>query len=139
MNKEEQKIKFTELRIKGDTFESIAKQLKVSKQTLINWSKCDEIADAIRIAKLTKYQNLLKSYELTKHNKIEHLAILGKKAKEELLKRDLTNISTEKLLNLFLILTTKLKEEVPTHQYGGECILEPIFGITPSFTFNPED
>lgn len=27
MNKEAQKLKFTELRIKGDTFESIAKQI----------------------------------------------------------------------------------------------------------------
>jgi len=139
MNKEDQKLKFTELRIKGDTFESIAKQLKVSKQTLINWSKCDEVKETISTSKMIKYQNLLRTYDLSRDSKIEHLATLAKKAKEELLNRDLSNVPTEKLVNLFFSLTTKLKEEIPTYTYGGELPFGAFLDAKPSFTFNPED
>lgn len=139
MNKEAQKLKFTELRIKGDTFESIAKQLKVSKQTLINWSKSDELKETISISKMIKYQSLLKTYELTKDSKVEQLATLAKKAKEELLKRDLTKVPTDKLLKMYFGLTTELRNEIPTYKYGGEDTFDGLFETSSSFTFNPED
>jgi DNA-binding XRE family transcriptional regulator len=37
------------MRINGETFEFIAKELKVSKQTLINWSKEDEVKESLQI------------------------------------------------------------------------------------------
>jgi len=54
MTKDEKKEQFVELRIKEETFESIAKELEVSKQTLINWSKEYEINTTITTAKLMK-------------------------------------------------------------------------------------
>lgn len=47
MNKQEQKERFLELRIGGDTFDTIASKLGVSKQTLINWNIDLEIKESI--------------------------------------------------------------------------------------------
>jgi DNA-binding XRE family transcriptional regulator len=63
MNKEELKDKFLEMRINGETFEFIATELKVSKQTLINWSKENDIKESLQIARTIKYQKILKIYK----------------------------------------------------------------------------
>lgn len=39
MKDQETKERFVELRAKGWSFDRIARELKVSKQTLINWSR----------------------------------------------------------------------------------------------------
>lgn len=95
MSKQNLKEQFVELRIKDETFESIAKQLSVSKQTLINWSKEDEIKETITTAKLMKYQNILRIYELNRQAKIEYLAELSKKVKDEVIKKDFSKVSAE--------------------------------------------
>ena len=71
MNSQKKKEKFLELRIEGETYESIAKELSVSKQTLINWSKEKEIKDAIEIARSIRFQSILKQFKATKKDKIE--------------------------------------------------------------------
>ena len=79
MNRQNKKDRFLELRIKGETFQSIANILKVSKQTLINWSKEVEIKQAIQIAMLMKYQELVKQYQQTREERIKfNLEIIRK-------------------------------------------------------------
>ena len=63
MNNEIKKEKFIEKRIRGETLDSIAKTLKVTKQTLINCNKEPGINETISLARLTKYQSLIKEYQ----------------------------------------------------------------------------
>jgi len=91
MSKDQLKDKFIELRIKGETFDSIAKELKVSKQTLINWSKERNIKETITAAQLIKYQSILKMYKHNREGKINYFYELLKKLKEEFNSKDLQN------------------------------------------------
>ncbi len=138
MSNQDLKEKFIELRIQDETFEAIAEKLKVSKQTLIKWSKEDEIKETITTAHLMKYQSILKIYEQNRQGKIEYFASLSKKMKDELKKRDLSKVRTENLLKLILYNDEKLSRLIPSKEYGGgftDCLIE----INPSFFLNPED
>ena len=139
MSKEDLKEKFLALRIQGRTFEAIAKELSVSKQTLINWSKEDEIKEAILTAKLMRYQSILAIYKQNREAKIEYFAELSKKAKEELSKRDLSELSVDKLFKLVTDAEEKLSDLIPTYQYGGSFLELDILETYPSFTLDPED
>ncbi len=139
MTRDEKKERFIELRIKGETFESIAKELEVSKQTLINWSKEHEVNETITTAKLMKYQNILKVQELNGEAQIEYYSKLINKCKKELFRRDLSEMTPDKLLNLILRASEELKKTVPAHNYRFDTDI-----ITPSildqeFYFDPKD
>ena len=109
MKDQNTKEKFIELRAQGISFEKIAKELKVSKQTLINWSK--ELALEISNMKALKLDELQEMYSLSKQKRIE---LLGKKLQtleEELDNRDLETIPTHKLFELLLKYQDVLKDE----------------------------
>ena len=138
MSKQDLIEKFVELRIAGETFEAIAKKLEVSKQTLIKWSKEDEIKETVTTAKLMKYQSILKIYEQNRQSKIEYFASLSKKMQDELKTRDLSNVRTENLLKLILSSDEKLSKLTPSKEFGGEY-MDFLIDTNPSFLFNPED
>ena len=56
MNKQEVKDKFVELRIAGETVDTITKTPKVSQQTLINWSKEIQVREASTTARLMNFK-----------------------------------------------------------------------------------
>ena len=85
-NRQEKKDEFIELRIKGETFESLARRLSVSKQTLIKWSKETNVKEAIDAVRVMPYQSILKAYEQDRLSKIECFAELAQRVKSELLK-----------------------------------------------------
>ena len=92
------KNKFMDLRAKGLSYDKIAKQLKVSKQTLINWSK--ELEIEIANLKAIELETLLEKYYGLKQKRIE---LFGKKLdalNKELEKRTLDEVSTGKLFEL---------------------------------------
>jgi len=69
--------------------------------------------------------------------KIEYFADLSKKAKEELSKKDLSDLSADKLFKLITEAEKKLSSLVPSNQFGGDLV--DFDFLQPSFTFNPED
>jgi len=138
MNKEELKEKFIEFRINGETFESIAEKLNVSKQTLINWSKDDLVKETISTARLIRHQKLLQGYGQNRDAKIEYYSSLLKKLKDELEKRDFSSLTSEKLLTVIINCENELKKSVVIRIFGGDDIIK-FDSIQPSFTFNPED
>ncbi len=139
MTRDDKKERFIELRIKGETFESIAKELEVSKQTLINWSKEHEVNQTITTARLMKFQNILKVQELNREAQIEYYSKLINKCKEELFKRDLSEVATDKLLNLILKASEELKKIVPAHHYKYDVdIIRPSI-LNQEFYFDPKD
>lgn len=103
------KEKFLELRAQGFSYYKIAKDLKVSKQTLINWS--DKFAIELDNLKTIQLDKLQKEYFIVK---TERIKLFGKKLKalnKEFENRDLKDLSTEKLLDYLLKFSNTLKNE----------------------------
>ena len=109
------KERFIELRAKGWSFDKIAKELSKAKQTLIDWSK--ELQDEIANRKALELEALYESYYLLKENRLQTFGAMLTKIKEEVERRDLSDVPTDKLLELLLKYNSQVKEE----------IVEPIY------------
>lgn len=111
----EEKERFIELRAKGWSFDKIAKELDRAKQTLINWSK--ELEDEIANLKALELEALYEKHYLLKENRIETFGVLLRKLKDEVMSRDLSDVPTDKLLDLLLKYENQLKDEIITPIY----------------------
>jgi hypothetical protein len=109
LGKEEQKSWFIQLRAKGNSFAKIAKELKVSKGTLSNWSQ--ELEEQIAQAKVMELEALQEEYFLLKEGRIRLLGEQLKAIQVEIGKRDLSKIKTDKLMELQLRYFGELKGE----------------------------
>jgi len=109
------KERFIELRAKSWSFDKIAKELGKAKQTLIDWSK--ELQDEIANRKALELEALYESYYLMKENRLQTFGDMLTKIKEEIERRDLSDVPTDKLLELLLKYDSQVKEE----------IVEPIY------------
>lgn len=69
MNDIELKEKFITLRAEGVSFDNIAKELKKSKTTLIEWQR--EFKKDINNLQYFNIQNLIEKYQVTKKRKLE--------------------------------------------------------------------
>ena len=98
--KVELKHKFIEMRAKGFSIRSIAKQLKLSPQTLSNWQA--ELEQEIARLKAVELEALYESYHLLKEHRIKLLGDQIQAIQKELKKRDLSEVSTDKLLDSLL-------------------------------------
>lgn len=90
--------KFMLLRAEGQSFEKIASQLKVSKQTLINWSKehCEQISN-MRACRL---ETLYWEYYVSEERRLRLFGDQVASIKAELERRDLSDVPTDRLLAL---------------------------------------
>lgn len=104
------KERFIELRAKGWSYDKIAKELGKAKQTLIDWGK--ELEDEIANLKALELEALYEKYYLLKESRIETFGGLVKKLKDEVMSRDLSEVPTDKLLELLLKYENQLKDEV---------------------------
>lgn len=115
METTELKERFIELRAKGWSFDKIAKETGKAKQTLIDWSK--ELQDEIGNRKALELEALYESYYLMRENRLQTFGAMLTKIKEEIERRDLSDVPTDKLLELLLKYNSQVKEE----------IVEPIY------------
>jgi len=104
------KERFIELRAQGWSFDKIAKELGKAKQTLIDWSK--ELQDEIANRKALELEALYETYYLQKESRLQTFGGLLNKIKDEVLSRDLSEVPTDKLLDLFLKYNSQVKEEI---------------------------
>jgi len=109
LGKEEQKSRFIHLRAKGLSYAKIAKELKVSTSTLTNWNQ--ELQEHIAQAKATELEALQEEYFMLKEGRIELLGGQLKTLQEEISGRDLSKVSTERLMELQLRYFGELKTE----------------------------
>ena len=109
LGKEQQKAKFIHLRAKGLSYAKIAKELKVSKSTLTNWNQ--ELHTEIAQAKAMELEALQEQYFLLKEGRIKLLGEQLKAIQVEISDRDLSKVSTEKLMELQLRYFGELKTE----------------------------
>lgn len=119
------KTKFIELRAKGNSLNNIADTLGVSKQTLINWSK--DLQIEISNFKAFEYDELVNKYQIGKEYKLKSYKTMLNKLEAELEKRDLTDVKTDKLLEIYLKTYDSLTKEVtPISLIGdGSWELQP--------------
>ena len=122
----EQKEKFIELRAKGYSFDKIAKELGKAKQTLIDWSK--ELQEEIANLKALELEALYEKYYLLKETRLQTFGEMLNKIKKEVERRDLKDVSTDKLLDLLLKYNAMVKEEIvePLFKSSGEIRDEEI-------------
>lgn len=101
---------FIEMRAKGISFQKISKELKVAKSTLIEWSKQFRLEiDNLKFIQLEAMQEEL---YLDLRSRLETKANEINKMKEELSKRDYSEIPTEKLISLLFMQIENLEKEL---------------------------
>jgi len=101
---------FIQSRIEGKSFDEIANDLKTTKQTLIDWNKKELVRNAIAEGKAFKIHTLVKTYKFDLSNRVQTYLELSKKINDELLNRDLTDISTDVLLKMSIANDTRVKD-----------------------------
>ena len=79
MKTTEQKEKFVELRAKNWSFKKIAKQLGISKPTLIKWSK--ELNQKIANMKAIELEAIQEKYYMQKNKKLKYTVSNWKRLK----------------------------------------------------------
>jgi hypothetical protein len=109
------KERFIELRAMGWSFDKIAKETGKAKQTLIDWSK--ELQDEIANLKAMELEALYQNYYLLKENRLQTFGAMLTKIKAEVDQRDLSDVPTDKLLELLIKYNNQVKEE----------LVEPMF------------
>ncbi|MGZ4883627.1 MAG: helix-turn-helix domain-containing protein [Halobacteriota archaeon] len=109
MNDTKQKLKFITLRAQGKALTTIAALLGVSRQTLANWE--EDLEEEIQNLKAIELDALRETYFMTKQARIEEIAALRRRIREELDKRDFSGVPTTKLLQLDLAYQAKLESE----------------------------
>lgn len=136
MKSNETRQNFIELRAKGISFDKIAKELKVAKSTLIEWSKT--YLQEIENLRAIELEALQESYYLTKTARMELLGRQVERIKNELESRDFSDVSTDKLFDVFSKTLNQLKQEEVEITFKGEGdTLESLIAATNTITWKP--
>ena len=118
MKDQETKERFMVLRAKGKSFSSIAQELNVSKQTLINWSR--DLKGEIENLESIEVEALREKYSLTTQKRLEFLGESLNKIKSELESRDLSQIPTDRLLTMYFGCLKQLQAELRPLDFKSE-------------------
>lgn len=108
------------LRAKGKSYASIATEVGIAKQTAIDY--CKENEETIATLKALELETLYESHHINKEARIEALSTLKDKLRQEIDRRDLADIPTDKLITLYLNTTAAIKDEAiePNFQSSKE-------------------
>ncbi|MFE0301561.1 hypothetical protein [Priestia megaterium] len=109
ISKMDQKEKFIELRAREVPYEQISKRLQVSKPTLIKWGK--ELEVEVSNLRALELEVLHEKHYVSRKKRIEFFGEQMDKLNEELKKRSLSEIPTEKLIELQMKTMAILKQE----------------------------
>jgi hypothetical protein len=108
MTKIEAKKRFLELRAQGDSLRTIEKKIGTSRHTLAKWEgECKEELENLRAICV---DGLREEYRLTMQARIEGFGLMLKRVTKELARRDLSDVSTPKLIDLALKLDAHLTD-----------------------------
>lgn len=106
------KLQIIELRAEGLPYAKIAEEVKVSKQTAVD--VVGESRDQIATLQAIQMEALFEAQRVNLRGRVEQLSALQRRLLEEIERRDLSDLSTDKLITLYLNTTKNLKEEVFT-------------------------
>lgn len=125
MSTTDQKQQFIELRAKGNSYDHIARTISVSKPTLIKWS--EELEGELANFKAIEQESLRDQYLATKKHRIIVLGTQLRAIRDELDKRNLSEVSTSKLIELAIKLSDGLLEEGDSVVFTGSGIKSANF------------
>ena len=94
------KNRFLELRAQGKSLRTIADELSVGRQTLVNWERKHK--EQIENLKAIELDALLERHRLTVQAQIERYGVELARVTEELQKRDLADVPTPKLYDIMV-------------------------------------
>ena len=114
----EEKMQFIELRAKGNSFDKCAEALKKAKSTLIEWQS--ELEDEIANLKAMELESLYQQFFIYKEGRIRNIAQILQNVNQELHGRSLTEVPTEKLIELQIKLYSKLSDEMIEPKFLNE-------------------
>ena len=102
-------MRFVCLRAEGLSYSKIAVALKVSKRTLIEWSK--KLAVEVENLRQIGMEALQEEYLLGRRHRLKVLGAEQQKIVEEILKRDLSDVPTHRLFEIQSAISKEVKEE----------------------------
>ena len=97
--KNDKKARFIELRARGASFQDIADILGCGKSTLVGWNK--ELADEIAERRAMTKNDILYNYQVARDNRLRYFSELYRKLKNEIKRRELRDVPTDKLYAMF--------------------------------------
>lgn len=106
------KLQIISLRAEGLSYARIAEETKVSKQTAVD--VVGESQDQVATLQAIQMEALFEAQRVNLRGRVEQLSALQRRLLEEIERRDLSELSTDKLITLYLNTTKNLKEEVFT-------------------------
>lgn len=102
--------KIIQLRALGNSYATIAKKTKVAKQTAVD--TCKRCKEEIAALHALEIEELHETQRVGYSERITALSSLMRRVREEIDRRDLSDIPTEKLIDLYLKQASALKEEL---------------------------
>ncbi len=116
----DKKRRILELRATGLSYAKISKEVGVAKQTAINVCKAQE--EEIATLEALNMEELYEQHRITKRERIAAHASLLARIRTEIEGRDFTDVSTDKLVDLYLKTSASLSGEIvePTFQTSEE-------------------
>jgi transcriptional regulator with XRE-family HTH domain len=118
MKGEQTKQKFLELRAQGKSLRAIEIEIGTSRGTLAKWEQ--EYREELTNLKAIERDAMREKYLLTNQAQLELLGTQFTRLKEELEKRDLSDVPTPKLFELVLKYSTRLTEDFPGQRIDTE-------------------
>ena len=106
------KLRIIELRAEGLCYAKIAEALKISKQTALEIVRDNK--DEVTSLQAMEMEALFDAEKINLRGRVEQLSSLQARLRDELAKRDLSKIPTDKLIALFIKTNQALKDEVFT-------------------------
>ncbi len=100
---------FVTLRAQGMSYDQIAGQLGVSRQSLQNWSR--ELKANLENAKAFHLDGIKAKYQMLQTHRVEQFSMMLQRLRDEVAKRDLSEVATDKLLELFIKFTKEARNE----------------------------
>ena len=104
------KLRVIELRAEGLSYANIAKEVNIAKQTAVDI--CKENIDEVDTLQAIEMEALIDASKVNQRGRIEQLSELHSKLREEIAKRDLSEVPTDKLIKLYLNTSQTLRGEV---------------------------
>ena len=109
--------RFIDLRVQGRSFASIAAELNVSKPTLIAWSRTHQ--HLIQNLRAIELENLQQELFANSEARLRALGDQFRAAEAEFARRDLTALSTGRLLSHLESLRRQIRRETGSMQFAS--------------------
>ena len=115
--------RFVDMRARGYSFQKISEEISVSKPTLIAWAKESSVATDVQNLRAVYMDELQEQHAVTRRHRLATFGGMLSRVKAELEERDLSEVSTDKLVTMAI----KLGDALRRDELELELHDEPMF------------